>query len=298
MNMQPRIEAILEDVLERAGRSGPPRLASALRYAVLPGGGRVRPELCLAVAQSCGDPHPAVSDAAAAALELMHCASLVHDDLPSFDNAPLRRGKPTVHRAYSEELAVLVGDGLIVAAFEVLVEGTRHHPLLTGPLVGALARASGTPFGIVAGQSWESEAACDLEAYHYAKTASLFEAATTMGAISARVSPEPWRPLGRQVGTVYQAADDIADALGDMATLGKPVGQDVRLGRPSLVRQRGVAGAYQHLEKLCEQAVQLIPPCRNRLALEPIIRGLGLRLCPPQTVNRPTSSSLAVGGMV
>ena len=91
-----------------------------LRYAVFPGGARIRPRLCLAVAQACGEDQPAVTDAAAAAIELLHCASLVHDDLPCFDDAPLRRGKPSVHRAFGERLAVLAGDALIVLAFETL----------------------------------------------------------------------------------------------------------------------------------------------------------------------------------
>ena len=104
----------------------PPRLADALRYAVFPGGARIRPRLCLAVAPACGDDDPAASDAAAAAIELLHCASLVHDDLPCFDDADLRRGRPSVHRAFGEPLAVLAGDALIVLAFETLARGARR----------------------------------------------------------------------------------------------------------------------------------------------------------------------------
>src|SRR5512139_3211621 len=114
MHME-RVEMALEAALNAAsGPKCPPKLASALRYSVFPGGHRIRPQIVLAVAMACGDPNPQHTDAAAAAIELMHCASLVHDDLPSFDDAPIRRGKPTVHVEYGEPLAVLTGDALIV----------------------------------------------------------------------------------------------------------------------------------------------------------------------------------------
>ncbi|MEE7477910.1 polyprenyl synthetase family protein, partial [Methylobacterium hispanicum] len=116
-----RIETALEVAVSSAEAPGaPPLLAEAIRYAVFPGGHRIRPRLCLAVARACGDDDPEAADAAAVAIELLHCASLVHDDLPCFDDAPLRRGKPAVHVAYGPALAVLTGDALIVAAFEAL----------------------------------------------------------------------------------------------------------------------------------------------------------------------------------
>ena len=110
MSSSGRIERTLGVAVDRSSEGAPPRLASALRHAVFPGGARIRPRLCLAVAAACGDPAPPLSDAAAAAIELLHCASLVHDDLPCFDNASTRRGHPTVHRAFGEPLAVLAGD--------------------------------------------------------------------------------------------------------------------------------------------------------------------------------------------
>src|SRR6202142_1334361 len=119
-----RIESALAAALSLGpGEGCPPRLASALQYAVFPAGGRVRPQLCLLTAMAVGDTAPVAADGAAAAVELIHCASLVHDDLPCFDDADRRRGKPSVHRVYGEALAVLAGDGLILLAFEVL---TRH----------------------------------------------------------------------------------------------------------------------------------------------------------------------------
>ena len=118
--------AILNAV--RAGQTSPSpvQLASALHYAVTPGGARIRPTILMSVAAACGDDTPPLDDAAAAALELIHCASLVHDDVPSFDDADVRRGKPSLHRAYSEPLAVLAGDRLIVMACDVLAQDLRQ----------------------------------------------------------------------------------------------------------------------------------------------------------------------------
>jgi geranylgeranyl diphosphate synthase type II len=129
MQVSARIEHALDAVLTPGEAAGHPlRLAAAMRHAVFPGGARIRPTLCLAVAAACGDDHPALADAAAAAVELMHCASLVHDDLPCFDDAPTRRGRPSVHRAFGERLAVLAGDALIVLAFEALGRGAAQAP--------------------------------------------------------------------------------------------------------------------------------------------------------------------------
>ena len=117
MDPMQRIEQALSAALSGTEvASGPPRLAAAVRHAVFPGGARVRPRLCVAVALACGDDDPALTDAAAVALELLHCASLVHDDLPCFDDAPIRRGRASVHFAWGESLAVLAGDALIVRA--------------------------------------------------------------------------------------------------------------------------------------------------------------------------------------
>ena len=170
-----RIEQALTAALQPLNRKdAPPRLAAAIPYAVFPGGARIRPTILLAVAAACGDDRPEISMAAAVALEMIHCASLVHDDLPAFDDADLRRGKPTLHRAFSEPLAVLAGDSLIVLAFEVLAKAGARAPERALALTGALARHTGAPFGICAGQGWESETKIDLQAYHRAKTAALF----------------------------------------------------------------------------------------------------------------------------
>ncbi len=126
MNPLARIELAVEAAIESVERPGcPPGLSAAMRHAVVPGGARIRPKLCLAVAGACGADDPALVDAAATSIELLHCASLVHDDLPCFDNADMRRGKPSVHKAFGQPLAVLAGDALIVLAFEIIARAGR-----------------------------------------------------------------------------------------------------------------------------------------------------------------------------
>lgn len=259
-----RIEAALTDALARMTSTGcPPRLAQALHHAVFPGGNRLRPNLCLGVARALGDRHPGVTDAAAAALELVHCASLVHDDLPAFDDSPVRRGRPSVHAAFGEALAVLAGDALIIGAFETLALAGGDA---LAPLTRALARAAGAPHGMCSGQAWESEADVELARYHRAKTAGMFEAATMAGAICAGDDPEPWRALGRHIGEAYQVSDDIRDRLGGVG-LGKPVGRDEAKDRPSAVRVLGLEDAQRLLARHAESAARSIPLCAGRDAL-------------------------------
>ena len=129
MSLLTRAEQALSTHFEQAaGVGAPPRLVAAMRHAVFSGGARIRPQLCMAVATACGDDTPELTNAAAVALELMHCASLVHDDMPAFDNADTRRGRPTVHKAFSEPLALLAGDGLIVMAYRVLLQAGVQRP--------------------------------------------------------------------------------------------------------------------------------------------------------------------------
>ena len=236
-----RIEQTLNRAVMRGETSGcPPRLAAAIRHAVFPGGARIRPRLCLAVAAACGGDAPEVTDAAAAAIELLHCASLVHDDLPCFDNADTRRGRATVHRAFGEPLAVLAGDALIVMAFQTLALEAASMPLRLPGLMLSVARAVGVPTGIVAGQAWECETSINLELYHREKTGALFTAATVAGAASAGANTDPWRALGDYLGEAYQVADDIRDLVADAAEIGKPVGRDASLGRPNAALAQGL----------------------------------------------------------
>jgi geranylgeranyl diphosphate synthase, type II len=163
-------QALKTNFRQAAGVGTPPRLEKAMQHAVFNGGARIRPQLCLAVATACGDDVPELTDAAATALELMHCASLVHDDMPAFDNADFRRGKPTVHKAFSEPLALLTGDGLIVMAYQVLLQSGTRHPERLIALMGNLTAGVGIPNGIVAGQAWECETTADLAKYQRSKT--------------------------------------------------------------------------------------------------------------------------------
>ncbi len=275
-----RVEEALAGAIERALSAAlasvetpgaPPGLTAALRYAVFPGGARIRPRLCLAVACSCGDDEPGAADAAAAALEFLHCASLVHDDLPCFDDAPLRRGKPSVHRAFGERLAVLTGDALIVLAFQTLARGLACTPGRLAPLLMIISRSVGMPNGIVAGQARECEPAVDLAEYQQEKTGALFAAATMAGAAAAGADPAPWRRLGEKLGEAFQVADDLHDAAGNPDTLGKPIGRDVALDRPSAVRSLGFDGAIARLNLLVDEAAASVPPCPGAEGLRELI---------------------------
>ena len=276
-----RIEQALQRVLGATeAPDGPPRLAEAVRHAVWPGGARVRPRLCLAVAAACGDDDPRLADHAAAAVELLHCASLVHDDLPCFDDAPIRRGRPSVHRMHGERLAVLAGDALIVLAFQGLVSSPVRHPERLGTLLGLLARGVGLPHGIAAGQAWECETQVPLRAYQQAKTGALFAAATMAGAAAAGQPHEAWQALGERLGEAYQVADDIRDVAADAQALGKPTGRDGQLGRPSSAAARGLAGAFNHFQRLVEQATEAVPACRGHGQLRALVRCEAERLVP------------------
>lgn len=289
MTPHERIDHAVNESLARAQRRpAPPKLAAALEYAVLPGGARVRPMLCLSVARACGDDKPWLANAAASALELMHCASLVHDDLPCFDDADLRRGKPSVHKAFSESLAVLAGDTLIVSAFETIALRAVDDCTRAANLVTALATATGSPHGICAGQAWESEREVDLAAYHQAKTGALFTAATRMGAIAAGQDAQEWTELGSRIGEAYQVADDLRDALLDEDELGKPAGQDAVHERPNAVSEYGIEGAVQKLNDSLSAAITSIPACPGEAELCALVRKQADRLMPmafqPHTV--------------
>lgn len=275
-----RIERALETAIARAAApTSPGRLAAALRYAVFPHGALLRPRLCLAVADACGEDDPVLTDAAAAAIELMHCASLVHDDLPCFDDAALRRGRPSLHRAFDERVAVLAGDALIVLAFQVVCQAAAV-PSRRVALIATLCQAVGMPGGIVAGQAWECEATAPLATYHRQKTGALFAGATMMGAAAAGADPHAWRLMGERLGETYQAADDIGDACSTQEDLGKPVGQDYALDRPNAVREFGLAGAVARLEELLAATIAAIPPCPGAQDLETLILAEAKRLVP------------------
>ncbi len=291
MDATSRIERALAAAVARAqgtdsGRGGPPRLAEALHYAVFPRGARIRPRLCLAVAMACGEDDPGLTDAAAASIELLHCASLVHDDLPCFDDADIRRGKPSVHKAFGEQIAVLAGDALIVLAFQTLAWAAAGAPQRLGILVDTVGRSVGMPRGITAGQAWECETEIDLAEYQQEKTGALFAAAAVAGAAAAGAVAEPWRLLGERLGAAYQVADDIRDVACAVEEIGKPVGQDQAHARPSAVARHGLDGAMRLLKELAEGAVASIPDCPGAVELRAHILSESQRLLPKQLAQR------------
>lgn len=290
-------EALKSHFQTAAGVGAPPRLQAAMQHAVFSGGARIRPQLCMAVATACGDDAPELTNAAAVALELMHCASLVHDDMPAFDNADIRRGRPTVHKAFSEPLALLSGDGLIVMAYQVLLQAGRQHPERLIMLMDNLSRGVGLPGGIVAGQAWECETAADLAQYQRSKTGALFVSATCAGAIASGRACEPWAPLGAFLGEAYQVADDIRDVLGDIASLGKPAGQDTLNDRPSSAQAMGLEGAIAHFDALIKQAGDAIPDCTHRDMLVQLVLLESERLVPKsmsEGYRKPAAAVLPV----
>jgi geranylgeranyl diphosphate synthase type II len=263
---------------------------------MFPGGGRVRPKLTLAVAEACGAREKSVATAAAAALEMIHCASLVHDDMPAFDNAETRRGKPALFRVYGEQIALLVGDELITLAFEELGQVAISGAERAAHLIRVLARGLGSAHGIIGGQAWEAEETIDLVHYHRAKTGALFEAACVAGAVAANADGEPWRDVGRLLGEAYQLADDLADAAGDAGLLGKPTGQDSTNSAPNAVETLGLLATVERLESRIEAAIRAIPECQGRDKLAALIEAVGHRLCPidvKQRIKREAAAGAA-----
>lgn len=299
MHTPERIEAALKRAMRHCETpSTPPGLRAAMRHAVFPGGARLRPNLCLSVAAACGtDVDPDAQADVASAIELLHCASLVHDDLPCFDDAALRRGRPSVHAAFGEELAVLAGDGLIVLAFEVIASA-RLLPAAVPRLIRCVTRGVGASGGLVAGQAWESESSVGLRTYHQAKTGALFEAGARAGAILAHVDArlaDAWAEFGTRIGEAYQVADDLRDTLDDEANLGKPVGQDMAHNRPNACMTLGIDGALERLRKLLDQAIGAMPDCPHPERVVAWVEGFGARLYPRAVrVLQPSANGTAV----
>jgi len=266
----------------------PAKFGRALEYAVFSGGNRVRPLLCHAVFQVCqresGRASPRegaleTATAASVAIELLHCASLVHDDLPAFDDAPLRRGLPTVHVEFGEPLAVLVGDALIVRALEVVgEEAAVRGSYRAAEVLIDVTKAVGAPSGICAGQAWEAEDDVDLQAYHRAKTAALFVACAVAGARAGDGDTERWRVFGEKIGEAYQVADDLKDCLLTHAEMGKPSGQDALNDRPNAVRDLGLAGARKRVDVVLGEAIEIAGEGRHSAPVCALIDGLAKKL--------------------
>lgn len=238
------------------------KLDRAMAYALTDGGKRLRPFLTYAVADIYDVPHEEV-DPIACAIELIHCYSLVHDDLPDLDNSPLRRGKPSVWKQFDNPTAILVGDALMTLAFQVVAEATHLGPSTRVALITMLTTQIGSQ-GMIAGQTFDLFPPQDFNVetilqMQQLKTGCLISASCQAAAIIAGASEEEidfLKQLGRLIGLIYQITDDLLDIEGDVAMTGKPVAQDGDTN--NLIKILGVDEAKILLAKFVEEAYQLL----------------------------------------
>jgi farnesyl diphosphate synthase len=249
------------------------RLREAMRYSVLGQGKRLRPFLVVESARLFG-----VNEQHAlrvgAALESLHCYSLVHDDLPAMDNDDLRRGQPTAHRKFDEATAILAGDGLLTWAFEILSNAETHPSAeVRVELVSALARAAGEA-GMVGGQMLDIEAEtrgfesyAAIAAMQAGKTGALFRFSCEAGAILAQANAEPLRQYADHIGLAFQIADDILDVESSVETLGKATQKDSAKGKATFVDLLGLDGAKLEAQKLVDQACAAVSIYGDKAAM-------------------------------
>ena len=263
---QQRFEDVLRRLLPQPG-SAPQRLHEAMRYSVLDGGKRVRPLLAFAAGELAGADVARV-DIAAAAVELIHVYSLVHDDMPCMDNDVLRRGKPTCHVEYDEATALLVGDSLQSLAFQLLAEHTLNDDAARQlAMVKLLAAASGSR-GMAGGQAIDLASVGkqlslpELEFMHIHKTGALIRAAILLGAQCGSALDEKelneLDHFGKCVGLAFQVVDDVLDSEADTATLGKTAGKDAEQDKPTYVTLLGVQAARQMAKELHHDALDAL----------------------------------------
>lgn len=273
---QQRMEQVLQAALpphrspfsdEGEGDNALQRLLQAMRYSLLNGGKRVRPALVFAAAAAAGgDTRATALERIAAALEMIHAYSLIHDDLPAMDDDDLRRGQPTCHRAFDEATAILAGDALQARAFELLTDLPDTDATVALTLLRQLALASGSQ-GMVGGQAIDLGAVDrhvslpHLEQIHRLKTGALIRAAVGMGALFAGASDAQQRQLDRYaeaIGLAFQVQDDILDIEGDTATIGKTRGADQARNKPTYPSLLGLEGAHDMALGLHRQAVNAL----------------------------------------
>lgn len=248
----------------------PARLLAAMRHGTLGGGKRLRPHLVTESAALFGvDAKAALM--AGAALECIHCYSLVHDDLPAMDNSDLRRGRPTVHKAFDDATAILAGDALLTIAFDIITRDEVHEDArIRVQLTRALARAAGIG-GMDGGQMLDLEGEgrfgksgpVDVALLQRMKTGALLRFACIAGAILGRASEPQTKALdtyGRALGEAFQIADDLLDVEGDATALGKHTGQDAAMGKTTFVTLLGLDGARARLKDLIAQADKALDP--------------------------------------
>ena len=261
-----RIEGVLDRHLPPASEV-PQRLHEAIRYSVLGSGKRLRPILVYATGEALGVPLDTL-DAPAAAVELIHAYSLVHDDLPAMDNDDFRRGRPTCHKAFDEATAILVGDALQVLAFQILATDapSAPSPAVRLRMIQLLAEGSGTA-GMAGGQAIDLSAVgrqlplAELEEMHRRKTGALIRASVLMAAAAAPLDAARGAALdafATDIGLAFQIQDDILDVEGDQETLGKPTGADRAKNKPTYPSVLGMAAAKQRCLQLHAIAVEAL----------------------------------------
>ena len=272
---QVRIEGVLERALALPD-PGTPRLREAMRYSALSAGKRLRPTLVYLTGEALGAPL-AQLDSAAAAVELIHVYSLVHDDLPAMDDDDLRRGRPTCHRAYDEATAILVGDALQALAFAVLANDPMagNSAPLRLEMIRVLARATGTS-GMAGGQAVDLAAVgqrltvAAIEDMHRRKTGALIQGSVLLGALAAGVSEGPkfeaLDRFGTHIGLAFQIQDDILDVEGDPRVLGKSIGADAAHAKPTYPSTVGVESARVRARELRDAAITALAPLGDRAA--------------------------------
>lgn len=246
----------------------PELIHRAMRYAVFAGGKRLRPILCIEATKLLGG-EPQSSMPLAAALEMIHTYSLIHDDLPALDNDDLRRGKPTLHRAFNEATAILAGDALLTLAFEVLCSAERPSGAVKLRVIRELAQAIGTRGGMVGGQAVDLETtgshldAATLEYIHAAKTGALIRMAVRGGALcagAAEADVERLSLYGEKIGLAFQIADDLLDESGTSESLGKTPGKDRQQNKATYPHLHGREQSRLAAARLAEDACSLLAP--------------------------------------
>lgn len=287
--LRPRIEEALERYMRR-GPGCPARLAEAMRYSLLAPGKRLRPLLVLMTAQACGG---SIDNAmpAACALEMVHCYSLIHDDLPAMDNDDLRRGRPTNHKVYGEAMAILAGDALLTRAFEIIARDVQPPAIAAaccatlGEAAGAAALVGGQVDDLL-GEEGHADVQCSggdqasqvdeksgsktteqllstLESIHQRKTGAIFLASLRLGGLTAAAGPKQIQMLdeyGRRLGLAFQITDDLLDVQGNEEAAGKRVGKDADRGKLTFPGVLGIDESARWARRLVAEACELVSP--------------------------------------